>query len=73
MIGCYLHDATFLCETSHLVVGEVARMVAEGAAAGVGTHYRLGAQFQRIVERALGGMTEVYHDQQLQSLRTEGA
>ena len=77
MIGCYLHDATLLCETSHLVVGEVARVVAEGATAGVGAHYRLGAQFQRIVERALGGMTEVYHDAELvhacNDLTAEGA
>ena len=46
----YLTDAVFLGKGPHLVVGKVARMVAQGTTGTVTAYDGLGAQLQGIVE-----------------------
>ena len=54
------HTALF-CQGAQLVVREVARMIAQGAARGVGAYDGHAALAQRIVERCLCGVREVDH------------
>ena len=49
---------------THLVVGKVTRMVAEGARAAVAAHDGHTADVERIVEAALSGMAEIDEDTQ---------
>ena len=62
MIQGDLHDATLLSEGAHLVVSEVARMVAQGATTAMTAYDGCLAELQRIVETLLAGMAEVHHD-----------
>ena len=64
MIECHLHHPTLLRQCPHLVVSQVAGMVAERTATAVAAHDRRGADVQRIVEATLVGMAEVNHDAQ---------
>ena len=56
-----LHDTTGGCQAAHLVVGEVARMVAEGATRAVAADDGRLADVEGIVERLVAGMAEVHH------------
>ena len=77
MIERDLHDTTMLGKGPHLVVREVARVVAECAAAAMAAHDRRAAELQGIVETLLASMAEVDHDAQAvhlaDDLTTKGA
>ena len=62
VVQCYLHHSASRREGTHLVVGEIARMVAQRAAAAVAAYDRCRGQLQGLVERCLSGMGEVDHD-----------
>lgn len=64
IIERHLHHTTLSSQLSHLVVGEIARMVAKGSTAGVATHNGLLADVECIVETVLTSMTHIYHDAQ---------
>ena len=57
----YLHYASGLSQAAHLVIGEVAWMVAQTATVGVRAYYRGTACLKSVVETLLTGVTEVNH------------
>ena len=59
-----LHDTALRGESPHLVISEVTRMVAEGAAAAMAAHDGLRTEGEGIVETLLSGMAHIDHDAQ---------
>ena len=55
-----LCHTTFLGKGTHLVVGQVTRMIAKRAGRRVTAHNRLTADFERVIETLLASMTHIY-------------
>ena len=62
MIECDVGHTTLLCQGPQLVVGEIARMIAERTAVGMATDDRLGADVKGVPETLLRSVAEVHHD-----------
>ena len=60
-VKCHLHDPASTGKGFHLLVSEVARMVAEGAATGMTAYDGHFAQFQSIPETRFRSMAQVHH------------
>src|SRR5574344_168995 len=61
MIDGYLAYTTLVGKRLHLTVGEIAGMVAQGAATAMAAHYRSGTDVHGIPKTLLGGMAQIHH------------
>ena len=62
MIERSMSHTTTGCQGTHLIVGQVARHIAEGTAAAMATHDRSLTDFQCIIETLFACMTQIYHN-----------
>ena len=57
-----LHHTTFCGQCTHLVIGQIAGMIAQSPATAMAANNRLLTDFQGIVETLFVGMAQINHD-----------